>query len=112
MTASAFSLSSLHPSSALEITAGEPVIGGLRGATRHYFCPSCMSWLFTRPEGWDDVVNIRSTLLENARSYRPFMETYTREKLAWATTDAPHSFDTFPPPDDFPALLTKFGQAA
>ena len=112
MTASAFSLSSLHPSSALEITAGDPVVGGLGGPTRHYFCPRCMSWLFTRPEGWDDVVNIRSTLLESARSYRPFMETYTSEKLAWATTGAPHSFDTFPPADDFPALLAKFGQAA
>ncbi|WP_375404107.1 GFA family protein [uncultured Sphingomonas sp.] len=111
MTASAFSLSSLYPSDALAITAGEPVIGGSRGATRHYFCPRCMSWLFTRPEGMDDFVNVRSTLLDNARSYRPFMETYTGEKLAWAATGAMRSFDTLPAPDSFPTLLAEFKQA-
>jgi len=53
MTASAFSLSVLYPSASFEVVQGEPVIGGLHGATRHFFCPHCMSWLFTRMPGMD-----------------------------------------------------------
>ncbi len=108
MTASAFSLSSLFASDAFQITAGEPVIGGLHGPTRHFFCPRCLSWLFTRPDGMEDFVNVRSTLLDDARSYRPFLETYTSEKLEWAQTGAAHSFETFPPEERFPALLAEF----
>lgn len=110
MTASAFSLSSLYSDDDFTLTAGEPVIGGLRGPTRHYFCPSCMSWLFTRPEGLDSLVNVRSTMLDDARSFRPFMETYTSEKLSWAETGAAHSFPAFPPQDRLPELLAAFGQ--
>jgi len=110
MTASAFSLSTLYPSSGFKVTLGEPAIGGLRGATRHYFCAHCMSWLFTCPEGMDDFVNVRSTMMDNAQSYSPFIETYTDEKLPWATTPAVHSFEKFPQPEDFPALLAEFAK--
>ena len=108
MTASAFSLSSLYPNGAFTVTAGSPAIGGLRGATWHYFCPDCMSWLFTRPEGMSSFVNVRSTMLDDTREYRPFVETYTSEKLAWATTAAVRSFDTFPPEELFAELLAAF----
>ncbi|MEO0996571.1 MAG: GFA family protein [Pseudomonadota bacterium] len=108
MTASAFSLSTLYPSHGLKITLGEPIIGGLHGATRHYFCAHCMSWLFTRPEGMDEFVNVRATMMEDARSYSPFVETYTIEKLPWATTHAAYSYDKFPSPDDFPELFSEF----
>jgi hypothetical protein len=90
------------------VTAGEPVLGGLRRAHRQYFCPACMSWLFTRPEGMDAFVNVRATLLEGARDYRPFIETYTSEALPWALTQAVHSYDTIPDEADFPALLAEF----
>ncbi|MDR3376239.1 MAG: GFA family protein [Ancalomicrobiaceae bacterium] len=108
MTASAFSLSSLYPSAGFEVTEGEPVIGGLHGAARHFFCPHCMSWLFTRPEGMDQFVNVRSTMLDDAGSYVPFIETYTSEKLPWATTPAVHSFEQFPPMELFPTLLEEY----
>ena len=108
MSASAFSLSSLYPAAAFEVTAGEPVVGGLRGATRHYFCPSCMSWLFTRPEGMDDFVNVRSALLDDAGDHRPFVETYTVEKLPWVEAGAEHSFERLPPEERLPELLAGF----
>lgn len=108
MTASAFSLSSLYDSDRFSVTQGDPVLGGLKGATRHYFCPDCLSWMFTRPEGMDALVNVRATLLDNAATYRPFVETFTSEKLPWATTGAAHSFETFPPPESFPQLLAEF----
>ncbi|TLM76876.1 GFA family protein [Microbulbifer harenosus] len=108
MTSSAFSLSSLFPSAAFSVTAGEPVIGGLHGSTRHFFCGHCMSWLFTRPDGMDDFVNVRSTLLDGSQSFQPFLETYTAEKLTWAVTGAKHSFSEFPPQEEFPELLQEY----
>jgi hypothetical protein len=110
MTASAFSLSTLHSSNGFKVTSGEPVIGGLRGATRHYFCAHCMSWLFTRPEGMDEFVNVRATMMDDAQSFSPFIETYTDEKLPWVTTPAVHSFKKFPLPEHFPALLSEFAE--
>lgn len=111
MTASAFALSTLYPSEGFRITAGDPVIGGLHGPTRHYFCGYCMSWLFTRPEGMDEFVNVRASLLDDVQSYRPFIETCTDEKLPWASTPAAHSFARFPSTEDFPALLAGFAEA-
>jgi hypothetical protein len=108
MASSAFSLSSLFASTAFSITSGVPVIGGLHGSTRHFFCGHCMSWLFTRPEGMDDFVNLRSTMLDGANNYKPFIETCTDEKLQWATTGAHHSFSKFPPQEEFPGLLQKY----
>ncbi|MBL0405245.1 GFA family protein [Microvirga aerilata] len=112
MTASAFSLSALYPSHRFEVVEGEPVIGGLHGATRHFFCPHCMSWLFTCPEGLDDFVNVRSTMLENVNDLAPFMETYTREALPWAKTSAVHSFEGLPPMELYPELLAEFARAS
>ncbi|MDP1546394.1 MAG: GFA family protein [Gammaproteobacteria bacterium] len=110
MTSSAFSLSSLFSSASFNITSGSPVIGGLHGNTRHYFCDHCKSWLFTRPEGIDDFVNVRSTLLEDSKNFKPFIETYLDEKLAWAVTGAVHSFNKFPPQEAFPKLLQEFAE--
>lgn len=110
MTSSAFSLSSLFPSAALVVTAGEPVIGGLHGAARHFFCDYCMSWLYTRMDGMDELVNVRSTLLDNASSYQPFVETWVEEKLEWAATGARYSFDRFPPQEMFPQLLKEYSE--
>lgn len=112
MSSSAFSLSALFPGEAFSVTRGEPVIGGLHGATRHFFCGYCMSWLFTRPEGQGDFVNVRSTMFDNAADYRPFIETFTSEKLDWVSTGATHSFPEFPPQEQFPALLQKYADTA
>jgi hypothetical protein len=49
-------------------------------------------------------------MMDDARSFSPFIETYTDEKLPWATTPAVHSFKRFPSPDNFPALLSEFAK--
>jgi hypothetical protein len=110
MTASAFSLSVLYPSASFEVVEGEPVIGGLHGATRHFFCPHCMSWLFTRPEGMDEFVNVRTAMLKDPARFPPFVETWTSEKLPWATTPAVHSFATLPPMERYPKLVEEYAE--
>jgi len=112
MTASAFSLSALVSAQAFTVTSGEPVIGGLHGATRHFFCPYCMSWMFTRPEGADWLVNVRAPLLDDAAWVSPFMETCTSEKLAWVSTPAVYSFEGFPPPEAYDGILKAYAAAA
>ncbi|MFE0755994.1 GFA family protein [Inquilinus sp. NPDC058860] len=108
MTGSAFSLSAAIPSEGFAVTEGEPVIGGLHGPSRHYFCPHCLSWLFTRPEGLDQFVNIRSTMLDDPAWSVPFIETFTSEKLPWAATPAMHSYETFPPTEAYGPLVEAF----
>lgn len=112
MSSSAFSLSAAIPSEGFAVIHGEPVIGGLHGATRHYFCPRCMSWMFTRPEGMDWFVNLRPTMLDAPGWFTPFIETWTSEKLPWATTPAVHSFATLPAFEEFAGLTKAFADQA
>jgi len=108
MTASAFSLSAAIPAEGFAVTQGEPVIGGLHGPDRHYHCPHCLSWVFTRPNGMDWFVNVRATMLDNATDLPPFVETLTSEKLPWATTPARHSYANLPPLDDYDDLIKEY----
>ncbi|MEM7612861.1 MAG: GFA family protein [Pseudomonadota bacterium] len=108
MTASAFSVSALYPADRFKVIAGRTVLGGLRGATQHHFCAACMSWLFTYPEGLSDYVNVRITLLDDADSLSPFIETYVAEKVSWASTPAEFSFAHQPSAEELPGLVAEF----
>ncbi len=108
MSASAFSLSSLYPAEAFEVVQGETVRGGLKTGPNHSFCPSCMSWLYTVPEGMDAFINVRSTLFERAREHRPYMETYRVEGLEWAETGAPRRYETVPGDEEFGELMAGY----
>jgi len=109
MSASAFSLSAAIATNAFEVVRGEPVIGGLRDPElRHFFCPRCMSWMFTRflPE----FVNVRVTLLNDVAWFAPFVETWTKTRLPWVTTPAVHSYAEFPPMEEYAKLTAEFSQ--
>ena len=108
MAASAFALTDTYPAEAFELTKGDVVIGGLHGPTRHHFCEYCKSWVYTKPEGLDDIVNVRSTLFDEPGSERPHVEIFVSEGLPWARTGAAHSFDTLPPMDEWPKLVQSF----
>jgi hypothetical protein len=108
MTASAFSLSEGYRSAAFRLTKGEVAIGGIHGSTRHYFCDHCKSWLYTEPEGVADFVNVRSTLFDEPRGERPFVETYLGEGLPWARTNAARSYDKLPAMEEWPRLIEEF----
>jgi hypothetical protein len=49
-------------------------------------------------------------MLDDAKGFTPFMETYTGEALPWAKTPAVHSFETLPPMELYPELLEEFAQ--
>ena len=109
MTGGPYSLSVALRAEAFEVTAGEPVIGGAHGDVRHFHCPRCLSWMFTRPPGLDWLINLRSPMLDDgAAAFPPFIETYTSEMLPWAKTPAVHSFEKFPPMEHYPELVAEF----
>jgi hypothetical protein len=110
MSSSAYSLSAAIPNAAFEVTKGEPVIGGLHGASKHYFCGHCMTWMFTRPEGLDFFVNLRPTLLDDPSWFAPYMETWTSEKLPWVTIPAIRSFAALPPEDSYEGMIGGYAE--
>ena len=112
MSASAFSLSAAIPVEGFRVTAGEPVIGGLHGEARHHFCGWCMTWMFTRMDGMP-FVNVRPTMLDDAAWFMPFIETYASEALPWAKIPkARHSYERFPPFEDFERLIAEYAAEA
>jgi hypothetical protein len=111
MSASAFSLSVAVPSEGFEVRSGEPVLGGLN-RDMHYFCPHCMTWMFTRPPGMEWFVNVRASVLDDRKWFEPFVETYTREKLPWAFTPARHSYDGLPEMSDYEMLTRAFAETS
>jgi hypothetical protein len=115
MTASAFSLSEGYSTDALRLLVGETVIGGVHGPSRHHHCEYCKSWLYTEPEGVDGFVNVRSTMFDQPRTEKPFVEVYVGEALPWAVIDAAKSYDALPAVDEWPGLIQQFaalGKAA
>lgn len=111
MTGSAYSLSALAASEAFEVTAGEPVLGGMKASPKHHHCPDCMSWVFTRMDDAPHLVNVRATLFDDTDWFRPYMATCAAEKLAWVEVPVARSFDGFPGMEDYPALLQGYATA-
>jgi hypothetical protein len=110
MSASAFSLTLTVPATGFGVTQGEPVIGGLHGPTRHNFCPHCMSWMFTRPEGMDAFVNLRASVLDDHSWFVPYIEVWRQEGLPWAPTPAVHSFATEPADEEYLRLAAEYAE--
>jgi len=109
MSGSSFSTTVCVPIDDFVVTKGEPVIGGLHGdESRHHHCEWCKSWVFTRLPPQMPFVNVRASMLDDARWFVPFMETYTSEAFPWAKTGAAHSFPTFPAMEQFGPLLAEF----
>jgi len=71
-----------------------------------------MSWMFTRPEGIDMFVNLRATMLDDPSWFTPFIETWTSEKLPWATTPAVHSYEKLPAMDEYQGLAKAYAEQA
>jgi len=111
MSASAYSLTVTIPADGFEITQGAPILGGLRGPVSHHFhCPDCMSWVFTRAEGFDWFVNLRPSMLDDHRWFEPYVDVWASEKFLWAATGAKRSFAGTPEMADWEALMKGFAE--
>jgi hypothetical protein len=111
MSSSAYSLGILVPADGFQVTQGEPVLGGLRGEiTQHNFCPHCMTWMYTGHTNMESMVVVRATMMDDISWFTPFMETYTDDKLPFATTSAKHSFPTFPGWEAMESLTKEYKQ--
>ena len=95
-SASAYSLSAMFPADSVSV-AGELKIGGRRTKERtHYFCPSCMNFIYSRITGADHRVNLRVSLLDDLSWFTPFVELMTEDKQDWANVPAERSFARMP----------------
>jgi hypothetical protein len=110
MTSSAFSLTLTIPAGGFEVTAGEPVIGGLHGRTKHYFCPRCMTWMFTRPDGMEEFVNLRPSMLDDHAWFVPYIEVWRREGIPWARTPAVKSYAAEPEFAEYAELVENYAR--
>jgi hypothetical protein len=108
MTGGAYSLSSLYPAERFSVTNGETVRGGMKTGPNHQFCPKCMSWMFTVPEGLEAYVNVRTPLIEDAVGYRPYVEMCVDEALPGAASGAVRSYARFPEEAEFPELIAGY----
>lgn len=107
MSGGPYSLSVAVPPAGFEVTQGEPVIGGMHASPRHFHCPHCLSWLFTRPDG-DFLVNVRTPMLDDPSDLEPFIETFADAAFPWARTGASHSYPEFPPMEAYQGLIAEY----
>jgi hypothetical protein len=105
MTGGAYSLTLTVPAGGFDVTKGEPAHGGLKGSP-HRHCPECLSWVFT--EAGPGIINVRSTMLDDASWVQPYVEFYRSEAFDWATTGAMRSYPKFPEMSDFGRLMQEF----
>ncbi len=104
------SLSLTPPASGFGFISGTPVVGVLHGPDRYLYCPHCKTWLTTHARNMEDMVNLRPSTLDDHRWFAPFIEEATADKLPWASTSAPHSFETGPSGEEFDRIVADFAK--
>ncbi|GHE00541.1 aldehyde-activating protein [Defluviimonas sp. 20V17] len=111
LTASAYSLTTMFPMDGFFLT-GEVIRGGLCShGRRHFFCKSCLNFIFSEITGADQRVNLRTSVLENAAAFTPFVELMTEDKMPWAQVPAAFSFARFPQTaEDLQALMDAYAK--
>lgn len=111
LTASAYSLTTMFPRDAFAFT-GTVIRGGLgSGVRRHFFCKSCLNFIFSEIAGADQRVNLRTSVLENAAAFAPFVELMTEDKMPWVQVPVAHSFARYPQTlEDLQALMDAYAR--
>ena len=111
LCASAYSLTTMFPSGAFSCT-GELIKGGLGSSGRaHYFCKSCLSFVYSQIVGADQRINLRTSTLHRAAAFEPFVELMTDEKMPWAHIPAVHSFSRYPESlDELQGLMDDYAK--
>lgn len=110
LSSSAYSMAFIVPAAGFEVIEGEPVLGGIHGEHEQYYCGHCKGWLFTRPAQMDTIVNVRSTILDDASWVVPFIDIETADKLPGVMTGAEMSFEETPPMEDFMDIAAQYAE--
>lgn len=86
------------------------MLGGLKSdAQEHYFCASCMCFVYSRVNGAKERINVRTSMLDNAALFPPFVELMTDFKRPWVSTQATRSFSRFPETkEELQTLLAEY----
>ncbi|WP_369410572.1 GFA family protein [Parasedimentitalea denitrificans] len=110
LCASAYSLTAMFPIDSFSCI-GELIKGGLGSEGReHYFCKSCLNFVFSKI-GAAQRINLRTSVLDDAASFEPFVEIMTDKKMPWVNIPAAHSFAGFPETiEDLQALMDEYSQ--
>jgi hypothetical protein len=82
------------------------VIGGLHGPTHHYFCPHCMSWMYTRAAVLDWFVNRRPTMLDGGMEHTLHRDLH--QGKAPLGQPAIHRFPEFPAFGEYEGLVMAY----
>lgn len=96
LSASAYSLTVMIPRDGFSCE-GDLITGGLGSEDRtHFFCRSCLNFIYSRVAWAEERVNLRLSILDDAAAFEPFVELMTEEKMPWAKVPAPHSYARVP----------------
>ncbi|MDB4559021.1 GFA family protein [Amylibacter sp.] len=108
-SASAFSLTTMFPYESFSFT-GALITGGLRSQGRvHYFCKSCLNFIYSQIAGAEHRINLRKSVLHEAALFEPFVEVMTDEKMPWAKVPVSHSFSQSPTSlDELQSLMAAY----
>lgn len=109
LSASAYSLTTMFPSDHFSCT-GELIKGGLCSSGRtHYFCKSCLNFVYSQIGGAEQRINLRTSVLNDAASFEPFVELMTDEKMPWSHVPVARSFSQYPASlDELQALMVGY----
>jgi hypothetical protein len=111
LTASAYSLTTMFPEAGFSCK-GELIKGGLGGSGRvHYFCKSCLNFIYSEIGERSQRINLRTSVLDDAALFEPFVELMTDEKMPWAKVPAAHSFSSYPESlEELRALMDEYSK--
>lgn len=109
LCASAYSLTTMFPSDSFSCS-GDLIRGGLGSSGRtHYFCKSCLNFIYSQIAGAEQRINLRTSVMNEAALFEPFVEVMMDEKLHWAHVPAAHSFSRYPASlDELQALMDGY----
>ncbi len=96
-SASAFSLGMIYEEAQFELTQGVAREWAKTGSSGkpsvNYTCPTCATWLYTRPQSHPGLAVVRPSSLDDHSWVRPIAQIYTRSALPWAVLPTGFTYD-------------------
>lgn len=91
---------------------GPLVLGGRkRDGHAHFYCAACHGFVYSQI-GAGERINLRTSVLDAAAAFPPFVELMTDEKLPWAKLSVDHSFAHYPASvEELQALMAAYAQS-